>query len=655
MSTFGPALGGPVMPTRSALTPLTPGQVRITGGFWGDLQKLAAEEIIDHALGMMERHGWLANFDRAAAGTLTGKATGMWFVDSETYKILEAMAWTLGQHPNDELERKYHALVARVAAAQEPDGYLHTYFGRKGQQPRWSDMELGHELYCFGHLIQAAVARLRTGHDDQLVHVARRVADHVLTEFSGPQARSGICGHAEIEMALAELGRATGEQKYLDMARTFVERHGDQTLTPWQNGTRTYYQDDIRVRDTQVLAGHAVRALYLASGAADVALECDDAELASAVHTQWQNTVAARTYITGGMGSTQIGEAFGEDFQLPADTSYAETCAGVASVMLSWRMLLAHGGAEYAELIERTLLNNVLVSPAEDGRAFFYANTHHLRTAPEAQDDSDALHAGGGSGLRKSWFATSCCPTNIARTLASIHLYIATTRGDALQIHQYADAEFAVPLLGETLKVQMSTAYPQSDRIVLEVTEAPAAEVALELRIPAWAQGTEGLSLTLNGDSLPLRLTDGRAEVRRRFTPGDRLTLTLPREPRLVCPDPRIDAVRGTCAVERGPWVMALEDLDIEPAEGAPPHTGDTPPATVNEVSLDPAIAPSPVGEDSVRIGLQRLSAAPSWPYGQAGTTDPEPLTAVMRPYRTWARRGPTTMRIFLPRVTDTA
>ncbi|WP_169558529.1 glycoside hydrolase family 127 protein [Nesterenkonia alba] len=338
------ALGGPVQPSTGALRPLTSGEVGITGGFWGDLQRLSATAVIDHALNMMEQHGWLENFDRAASGELKGKPNGMWFVDSESYKILEAMAWALGsEQRTEELEEKYHALVARVAAAQEPDGYLHTYYGREGQEPRWSNMEMGHELYCFGHLLQAGVARLRTGYDDALVEVCRRVADHVVAEFGGPQGRNAICGHAEIEMALLEFGRATGVQAYQDVARLFIERHGDKTLKPTHGDSRTYYQDDEKVREVDVLSGHAVRALYLACGAADVAVEFGDTELAEAVQTQWSNTVAKRTYITGGMGSTNMGEAFGADYQLPPDTSYAETCAGVASSMLSWRLLLATG------------------------------------------------------------------------------------------------------------------------------------------------------------------------------------------------------------------------------------------------------------------------------------------------------------------------
>ena len=387
--------GGPVRPSTSVWRPLGVDEIRITGGLWGQKQRLNADAILQHCESWMERIGWIGNFDRAAADMITGSHAGIEFVDSEVYKLLEAMAWELGREPSDILARRYQVLVERVAAAQQPDGYLHTSFGRSGQPPRYSNLEAGHELYCFGHLLQAAVARLRTGHDDVLPQVARRLADHVDRQF-GPDGRVGVCGHPEIEMALVEFARATGEKRYLELARLFIERRGTGTLAVHPFG-QEYFQDDLPVRQATTMRGHAVRALYLAAGALDVATETGDGELAAAVQRQWANGVAHRTYITGGVGSHHQDEAFGDDFELPADRAYAETCAGIASVMLSWRLLLSTGEDRYADLIERTLLNNVLASPRADGRAFYYTNTLHQRT-PGLVPDERQLESSRGVG-----------------------------------------------------------------------------------------------------------------------------------------------------------------------------------------------------------------------------------------------------------------
>ncbi|HEY5319316.1 MAG TPA: beta-L-arabinofuranosidase domain-containing protein, partial [Galbitalea sp.] len=259
-----------MQPTTGALRPLGPDEISLVGGFWHDKQQLNTDVILRHCEDWMERIGWIGNFDSAAAGTLTGNHVGVEFVDSEIYKLLEAMAWDLGRGANDELDRRYRALVGRVGAAQAPDGYLHTGFGRRGQQSRYSNLEWGHELYCFGHLIQAAVARLRSGSDDELPAIARRLADHLYIEF-GPRGRVAVCGHPEIEVALAEFSRATGDARYLELARLFVERRGTGTLGAIHFGPE-YFQEDMPVRDATVLRGHAVRALYLAAGAHDVAV-----------------------------------------------------------------------------------------------------------------------------------------------------------------------------------------------------------------------------------------------------------------------------------------------------------------------------------------------------------------------------------------------
>jgi DUF1680 family protein len=620
-----PHRGGPVEPSRGALRALGPDEVQVVDGFWRDRQRLNADVIIAHCEEWMDRVGWIANFDRAAAGTIGDTHEGIEFVDSEIYKLLEAMAWELGREPNDQLEVRYQQLVARVAAVQEPDGYLDTAFGRAGQQPRYSNLEWGHELYCFGHLIQAAVARLRSGHDDLLPAIARRLADHLVTEF-GPTGRVAVCGHPEIEPALAEFSRATGDERYLELARLFVERRGTGTLGPIHYGPE-YFQDDMPVREATVLRGHAVRALYLAAGALDVAVETGDEQLAEAVRTQWDNTVARRTYITGGMGSHHLDEAFGADYELPPDRAYSETCAGIGSVMLSWRLLLHRGDSKYADLIERTLLNNVMASPREDGRAFYYTNTLHQRTEGTIPAE-DEVSARAESSLRAPWFEVSCCPTNVARTIASAGLYFATADDLGVQLHQYGSYDVETELAGGRLRLEVRSGYPFDGRILVAVIDAPEDGSTLSFRIPDWADGA-----TLNGKVV----APGRY-VATHVARGESLSLELPMSPRIVHPHPSIDAIRGTVAVERGPLVLALESV------GLPEH------ASVSAARIAEASRPESTPFGALATFSLDDEADPSWPYGdRRDNPSARSSTVELIPYFQWANRGPSTMRVWLP------
>jgi hypothetical protein len=622
----------PVIPGRGRLRPLGLAEVRITGGFWGERQRVNGQATLPHCLSWQERTGWLGNFRDAADGRPSGKRTGREFADSETYKLAEAMAWESARNggpASTAIER----LAAEVGSAQEPDGYLNTAFGRPGQPPRYHDLEWGHELYCYGHLIQAGVAAARAGAGAGLVEIATRAADHVCREF-GPGGNEGICGHAGIETALVELGRVTGEARYLDQAARFVERRGRGRLADPELG-RAYYQDDAPVRAATVLRGHAVRALYLAAGAVDVAVETGDDELMAAVVRQWEAAVARRTYLTGGMGSHHTGEAFGDDFVLPPDRAYSETCAGVASVMLSWRLLLATGEPRYADLLERTLYNVVATSPAADGRAFFYANPLHQRVRGEPIPP-DAVSPRPVTSQRAPWFDVSCCPHNVARLLASLSGYLATADPGGLQIHQYADAEIRTTLDGgRPVGVRMRTGYPADGTVTVEVTEAPAGPVTVALRVPPWAHGA--VVTGPDGDTRPAPA--GTVEVTRVFAAGDRIRLELPVAPRWTAPDPRIDAVRGAMAVERGPVVFCAESVDLP---------GDT---DVDAVRVDTSVPPADRDGMVVVDGQLAKPEPADWPYHDAQSQDGNaaPAEITLRPYHSWAERGPATMRVWLP------
>ncbi|WP_062303947.1 glycoside hydrolase family 127 protein [Demequina subtropica] len=612
-------------------------------GFWGRRQAVNAAATFAHCADWMERLGWLENFDRVARGDVTDERAGWEFADSEVYKLLEGIAWELGRRDDARLAAAYGALVARVVAAQDEDGYLGTAFGHPGLPPRYSDLSMGHELYNMGHLMQAAVARLRTSGEDALVAAARRAAEHVCREFA-PGAREGLCGHPEIELGLAELGRAMGERRYLDQARVFVERRGRGTLPVRPLLSDEYFQDDVPVREGTVLRGHAVRALYLAAGAVDVAVETGDRELLAALEGQWATTVERRTYITGGMGSRHQDEGFGEDWELPPDRAYCETCAGVGSVMLSWRLLLASGEVRYADLIERTLYNVVAAAADQGGTRFFYANPLHVRVAG-AEYAGDGVNHRAEGGVRAPWFDVSCCPTNVARTFAALHTYAAMVEDDALTLLLYSPGSVDVALSSGRMRLEVATRYPDDGRVDVAVVEAPQEPVALRLRVPAWARHATVTDAT----GTRTEVAPGWWEARRTWTAGDVVVLDLDLDPRIVWPDPRIDAMRGTVAVERGPLVLCLESTDLPEGVG------------IEDVRVDATGAPRAAGDGAVIAATRRRepAAAPATPpFASRRPTDPASEVGFdlpLVPYHRWGERAPSQMRVMLPAVWEVA
>lgn len=659
-TTTSPVLTGvpvsPVVPSAGALRPLGLDEVTLTDGFWADRQRVNATASIPHCDHWETRVGWIGNFDRALDGTLAEHRTGREFSDSDVYKMIEAMAWEVGRTGDAALEARIVELSALIGRAQEPDGYLNTRFGRPGQEPRYSDLAWGHELYCYGHLIQAAVARLRTGHDDELVAIARRAADHVCAEF-GPDGRDGVCGHPEIEVALAELARATASGGTWDQAALFVQRRGRGTLPAIEFG-REYYQDDVPVRSAVVLRGHAVRALYLAAGAIDVAVETGDTELLDAVRAQYARTLARRTYLTGGMGSHHQDEAYGDDHELPPDRAYCETCAGVASIMVAWRLLLATGDASWGDVVERTLYNVVATSPRADGKAFFYTNPLQKRVPGEAASD-DEVSARALSRLRAPWFEVSCCPTNVARTLAALGGYVGAVSADGLHLVQLASVRIGTRLGdGRAVGVEVVTGYPVDGEVVVRVTEAPGDVWTLALRVPAWAAGAALV------DGRRAVVADGEVRVRRAFAVGNEVRLSLPVAPRVTVADARVDAVRGCVAVERGPVVLCAESVDLPGGVG------------VEALRVDPAEVLADGDGARVRGRLVPVDDDAAWPYGAAGAAGAvgaewdgapdaerggaagagrdgapagEDVDVRLVPYHSWANRGPSTMRVWIP------
>jgi uncharacterized protein len=379
-----------------------------------------------------------------------------------------------------------------------------------------------------------------------------------------------------------------------------------------------------------------VRALYLSAAAVDVAIESGDDELLDALQRQWAATVARRTYLTGGMGARHEGEAFGEDWELPPDRAYCETCAGVAAIMFSWRLLLATGEPRYADLIERILYNVIATSPAEDGHAFFYSNTLHRRVPGRAAPEGE-LEPRAAAALRAPWFEVSCCPPNVGRTLASLSSYVASAAADGVYVHQYASGSFEAATDQGVVRLRVSTEYPRDGRIELEVLEAPAGPVAIRLRVPSWAAGAE----LEDASGIRRELAPGYVGTRRVFESGDRLVLTLPVMPVFLFPDDRIDDIRGTVAVQRGPEVYCVESVDL-PAG-----------ADLDDLRVDPDTPPVDDGEGGVIVSAAiRQAPVGPWPYPAARVDASGAATTVrLLPYHDWGNRGPSSMRIWIPTV----
>ncbi|MHC3467365.1 glycoside hydrolase family 127 protein [Streptomyces sp. 7R007] len=628
-----PAPAGPVRPGPGSHTALRPAAAEVDDGFWHHRRQVNARTSIPLGPRLLESAGNLHNL-RLAAGQADGAFQGAYpFVDTDVYKWLEAASWQLAQDPSAPLEADVDRIVSLVAAAQQSDGYLNTWFQLVKGGERYQDLRWGHELYCAGHLIQAAVAHHRATGRTELLDVARRFADHVDSVFGPPGSGKeidGIDGHPEVETALVELYRETGERRYLDLAGYFVDRHGHGLL----DGD-AYCQDRVPVREATNVEGHAVRQLYLLAAVADLAAETGESELRSAAERLWHAMTTTKTHLTGGLGAHHAGEDFGDPYELPNERAYCETCAAIASVQWSWRMALLTGEARYSDLVERTLFNGFLAGVSLDGERWLYVNPLQVR-------DGHTDPGGDKSARRTGWFRCACCPPNVMRLLASLEHYLASGDGDGLQIHQYVTGRYSAG----PITVRAETDYPWHGTVALTVEETPAdGPWTLSLRIPQWCRE---FRVRCGQESYDSPVTDGWLRLERTWAPGDRVVLELAMEPRLTAADPRVDAVRGCVAIERGPLVYCLEQAD---------HPG----GGLDDIVLDPGRPlavkhrPDLLGGVTTIVAAGRRRTAPDagwWPYTPADEVaqqggEPLELTAV--PYYAWANREDGSMRVWLP------
>jgi DUF1680 family protein len=648
-------------------------QVRIDDAFWTPYVERVRQVVIpyqwealnDRVPGAEPSHA-LRNF-RIAAGLESGSFGGFVFQDSDVYKWLEAVGYALATRPDPELERKADEAIDLIAAAQQPDGYLNTYFTIREPGKRWTNLTDCHELYCAGHLIEAAVAYHRATGKRKLLDVACRFADHIDATFGpNPGQIRGYDGHQEIELALVKLYEATGEERYLRLAAFFIDERGREPFffrEEWEKRGRTshwragpsgppdlvYHQSHRPVREQTEAVGHAVRAVYMYTAMADLARRLGDESLQSACRTLWRSIVSRRMYITGGIGSTAHGEAFTFDYDLPNDTVYSETCASIGLVFFAQRMLQIEPVREYADIMERALYNAVIAGMSLDGKRYFYVNP--LEVWPEASERNPSrAHV---KPVRQPWYGCACCPPNLARLIASLGSYIYTVSpaDDTIYAHLYIGGEAEIPLSGGPVTLRMVSGLPWDGNVRLTVHPAENRErpFTLALRLPEWCD-VAAASLRAGGERLAIEplLRNGYIRVHRTWRPGDTVELELPMPVRLMEARPEVRANAGKVAITRGPLVYCLEETD----NGRPLSAIAIP----RDAALVPRRDPEALNGVTFLEGPGYVTGTEGWngdllyrPVDAAAARlDRKPVTVRAVPYALWGNREPGEMTVWI-------
>ncbi len=534
----------------SLLRPVPINCISLEKGFWQSRVQIVQTETLNTQYLLLEATGRLDNF-RRVFGESDRPYQGYVFNDSDVYKWLEAAAWTMIYTNNEQLQQMVDQVITLISKAQDKNGYINTYFSMERSIERWTNLQEKHELYCAGHLIQAAIAHYRATGGSRLLNVALQLADHINSEF-GPASQIGTSGHPEIEMALIELYRTTSEIEYLKLAATFIDRRGHQFL-----GGREYYIDHVPFRQLEYLAGHAVRALYLCSGATDLLLETGEPQLKTTLERLWTNMVRQQMYITGGLGARHDGEAFGNPYELPNARAYAETCAAIASLMWNWRMLQINGDARYSDLLEWTYYNAVLPGISLDGKEYFYTN-------PLKSD---------GNHRRQKWFDCACCPPNISRAIAEFQGYMYSVSDEGIWLHLYASSWASFDLrTGQKVELIQSTRYPWDGYLTLRITNLISnhltnepnedEEFSLFLRIPGWL-ADQRAAIKINGENFMHTAGSGSyLEIHRRWQIGDMISIDFPMDVRYIMSHPLVEENTGRTTITRGPLVYCMEEAD---------------------------------------------------------------------------------------------
>lgn len=638
--------------------------VKVNGRFWAGYQALVRDTVIpyqwealnDRVEGAEPSHA-IKNL-KIAAGLTQGEYHGFVFQDSDLAKWLEAAAYSLETCPDAMLEQNVDSAVELLGQAQQSDGYLNSYFTVKEPGGRWTNLYECHELYCAGHMIEAAVAYFRATGKRQFLDIMCRFADYIAQVFGpGPGQVRGYCGHEEIELALVKLYRATGEKKYLDLAVYFINERGCEPFyfdIEWEKRGKTsywtggvipkpslraiYYQAHRPVREQEDAVGHAVRAVYLYTAMADIARETGDESLHSACVKLWRSIVARRMYITGGIGSMHEDEAFSLDYDLPNDTVYAETCASIGLIFFARKMLSLELKGEYADTMERALYNTVLAGMAQDGKTFFYVNP--LEVWPDASEKN--LGKRHVLPRRPPWFACACCPPNVARLIASLGQYIYTTTSNTIGVNLFIGSELDVRLDSGNARIVQRADSPYDGSVSIEIAGATGSEFTIAVRIPGWCRDAK---LDINGRPVALDAVtnDGYAYLSRAWQPGDTIGLKLPMMPMRMRANPAVRADAGKVAVQCGPFVYCLEECD----NGAQLQQIVLPKASELMLEYDASL----FGGANVITAQGLRQSGEGWDgmlYKPEAVSEYAPAKHKFIPYYLWANREPGEMTVWV-------
>lgn len=598
--------------------------VKFQDDFWTPRLETNRTVSLPHNFEWCEKTGRIDNFAKAGK-LMEGTFRGIYFNDSDVYKVLEGASYSLAALPDPKLEKSTDDAIAKIAAAQQPDGYLNTYYTLAEPGRRWTNLKDMHELYCAGHMIEAAVAHYRATGKRTFLDVATRYADYIDSVF-GPTRKIGTPGHEEIELALVKLYQATGRQKYLNLAEFFIDSRGDKSKRGIWGG---YCQDHKPVREQSEIVGHAVRAMYLYAGTADVAACTGDQRLIDAMGRLWQDVVQRKMYITGGIGARHAGEAFGDAYELPNDSAYCETCAAIGLALWAHRLNLMHADAQYADVLERAVYNGILSGIGMDGRHFFYVN-------PLASD---------GKHHRQPFFDCACCPSNVVRFVPSLPGYVYALGNGGIYVNLYVAGK-AKLALGDgnnknVVTLTQKTNYPWDGDVRLTVEPQQPGEFALRLRIPGWCSGA---TLKVNGAPVKMDVEKGYATIQRNWQAVSQVELCLPMPVERIEANPRVTADVGRVALQRGPIVYCFEAIDND--------------GRVKDIVLPRSLAFKAERRNDLLGGATALTGVTVL----TGTTaDGRRVTAV--PYYAWDHRKPGDMIVWVrqegksekPRIDDPA
>ncbi|MCE5342475.1 MAG: glycoside hydrolase family 127 protein [Eubacteriales bacterium] len=639
--------------------------IRIHDAYWDDIIRLIQDTVIpyqwdalnDHLKDVEPSHV-IRNF-RIAAGLEEGEFGGMVFQDSDLAKWIEASSYSLQLRPDAELEERVDEVVELIGKAQRPDGYMDTYYIIKEPENRWKNLLQGHELYCAGHMIEAGVAYYQVTGKAALLSIVCAYADYIDTVFgTEPGKLRGYPGHEEIELALARLYDATGKEKYLKLAEYFIDERGGKPSyfdTEWERNGRfnfwtqsvterpnpeygdvdhsEYNQTHLPVREQKKATGHAVRALYLYTGMAEVAARTGDATLFEACRALWDDVVNAQMYVTGGVGSTAVGEAFTFDYDLPNDTVYAETCASIALVFFARAMFQTDPDASYFDIVERVLYNVLPASMQQDGKHYNYTNP--LEVWPERLGHSPLVtHI---KPVRQSWFACACCPPNLARTLTSLGRYVFSTSESGLYTHLFVGCEAELSAGDMHVRLTMQSDYPQNGNVSICMHPEHGGIWTLYVRKPGWCRSA---TLQLNGVPMEAPLEKGYWAIERNWEDGDTLAVELEMRPVFVQANPKVRADAGRVCLTRGPVVYCLEQTDNGDNLSALRALPDLP-ITDTKIESLPCRA---VGLKLSGMRREATSDALYAPYEARET----PVMLLAVPYAYWGNRTPGEMLVWI-------